>query len=233
MRDWQGYVRQRLGALRLDPAEREEITRELAGHLEEYYEELRRQGLGEEEAFERTCARAGSWKQLRRAVLLAKQEGTMTDRVKQMWIPSLLTLVVGWVVLGVVIWSGTPPLMWESWHVARRGVILYPPLVILYWPWLVSLPFIGAAGAYVSRRARAAGWQIYLSGAFPVLAIGAVFAVTFPFAFVVDAQVVPFFKASSMLANVVSWMVLPGMALVLGIVVQGIRRGPGAISHQG
>lgn len=228
MRDWQGYVREQLRGLWLSSGENEEIARELAGHLEEYYEELRSEGMAEGEAYERACALAGNWKDLRRGVFLAKQEGTMTDRVRQIWIPSLLTLFVGWAVLGVVIWSGTPPLMWETWHTARRGVVLYPPLVILYWPWLVSLPFIGAAGAYLSRRAKATGWRIYLSGAFPVLAIGVVFAVTFPFVFVVDAQVVPFFRLSSMVANVVSWTVLPGMALLLGIVLQG-RRASGAM----
>lgn len=229
MRDWRAYVEGQLGALRLERAEADEVVRELAGHLEECYEALRAQGVGEEEAFSQACAEAGNWAQLRRGVISAK-EGRMSDRVKQIWLPSLVTLSVGWAVLGMAIWSGTPPLIWESWHAARRGVVLWasaggwtaaPPLVILYWPWLVSLPFIGAAGAYLSRRAKATGWRVYLSGAFPVLAVAVVFAVTFPFAFVVDTQVAPFFKVTSMLANVVSWILLPGIALWLGIVLQG------------
>jgi len=219
MRDWRAYVEGRLGTLRLERTEADEVVRELAGHLEECYEALRAQGVSEEAAFSRAGAEAGNWAELRRGVILVK-EGRMSDRVKQIWIPSLVTLS-GWAVLGVVIWS---PLMWESWNAARRGVILFPPLVILYWPWLLSLIFIGAAGAYLSRRAKATGWRVYLSGAFPVLTVGVVFAVTFPFAFVVDAQVAPFFKITSMLANVVSWIVLPGIALWLGVVVEGMLR---------
>ncbi len=220
MRDWRSYVDTRLGALRLERSEAEEVARELASHLEECYEALRAQGISEDEAFLRTCGESGNWAELKREVVLAKQEGRMSDRVRQIWIPGLVTLVAGWAVLGVVIWSETPPLMWESWRGARPGVILVPPLVILYWPWLLSLPWIGAAGAYLSRRAEATGWRVYLSGGFPVLAIAMVFAVTFPFALVVDAQVVPFFKATSMLANTVSWVVLPGIALWAGVALQ-------------
>jgi hypothetical protein len=221
MRDWRAYVEGRLGALRLEQVEAEEVVRELAGHLEECYEALRAQGVGEEEAFGRACAVAGNWAELRRGVISAK-EGRMSDRVKQIWIPSLVTLFVGWAVLGVVVWSGTNP--WKEYDSAPRRVDLetLAAVVIWYWPWLLSLPFIGAAGAYLSRRAKATGWRVYLSATFPVLAVAVVFAVTFPFALVVDTQVAPFFKVTSMLANVVSWMVLPGIALCLGVALQSM-----------
>jgi hypothetical protein len=223
MRDWRGYVEGRLGALRLERVEADEVVRELAGHLEECYEELRAQGVSEEEAFSQACAEAGNWAELRRDVILAK-EGRISDRVKQIWIPSLVTLFVGWGVLGVVIWSRTQP--WKEYDAAPVRVDLgtLATFVIRYWPWLLSLPFIGAAGAYLSRRAKATGWRVYLSGVFPVLAVAVVFAVTFPFAFVVDKQVAPFFNVPSMLANVVSWIVLPGAALWLGVVVEGMVR---------
>jgi len=38
MRDWQELVRQRLGGLELDAAEKEEVQTELSAHLEESYE---------------------------------------------------------------------------------------------------------------------------------------------------------------------------------------------------
>jgi hypothetical protein len=220
MRDWQAYVEGRLGALRLEQRESDEVVRELAGHLEECYDGLRAEGLDEEEAFTRACEQAGNWAELRRGVISAK-EGKMSDRVNQIWIPSLVTLFSGWGVLGLVIWSRTQP--WKQYDSTSHGIDLgiLALWVTLYWPWLLSLPLIGAAGAYLSRRAKGTGWRVYLSGAFPVLALGVVFAVTFPFAFAVDTEVAPFFKISSMLANVVSWIILPGIALWLGIVLQG------------
>lgn len=232
MRDWRAYVDERLHAVTIK--HRAEVVAELAAHLEECYSALRAQGLPDEEACAWTCARAGDWDELRLGIIAAKETRTMSDRVKQIWIPSLLTLVVGWAVLGMAIWSGSPPLIWESWHEARRGVArgdflgvasfahLYPPMVIVYWPWLISLPVIGAVGAYLSRRAKATGWRVYVSGAFPLLAIAVVFAVTLPFASMVDPQVVPFFKSSSIVANLVSWLVLPGIALWIGIALQGM-----------
>jgi len=42
MPDWQKLVRQRLGGLTLDAAEKEEVHAELAAHLEETYEALLR-----------------------------------------------------------------------------------------------------------------------------------------------------------------------------------------------
>jgi len=221
MRDWRTYVESRLGGLRLEQAETDEVVRELAGHLEECYEALLAEGVSEGEAFSQTCAQAGNWAELRQGVVAAKEDG-MSDRVKQIWMPSLVTLFAGWGVLGLVLWSKTQP--WKEYDAASGRVDLgiLATFVIRYWPWLLSLPFIGAAGAYLSRRANASGWRVYLSGVFPVLGVAVVFAVTFPFAFVVDKQVAPFFNVTSMLANVVNWIVLPGAALWLGVALQGM-----------
>src|SRR5581483_4757824 len=50
MADWAGHIRQRLGALRLDPAREAEIVEELSQHLDLKYEALRRDGVGPEAA---------------------------------------------------------------------------------------------------------------------------------------------------------------------------------------
>src|SRR5208282_4833455 len=106
MRDWRAYVRENLGSLQIDQSVAEEVAGELAGHLEERYEALRAQGLPEEEAFLRTCAEAGNWKDLRRGVISAKKEGTMSDRVRQIWVPSLVTLYASVAAMGLFIWAG-------------------------------------------------------------------------------------------------------------------------------
>jgi hypothetical protein len=217
MRDWRAYVNERLSSAPI--SQRDHVVDELAAHLEECYLALCAQGLSDEDACAWTCAKAGDWDHLRKEVTLAKREGTMNDRVKQIWIPSVTTLFVGWAALGLIIWSGIQPLTGDWWHTGQTGAILY-----VHWPWLMILPFVGAVGAYMSRRAEGSGWRVYVSGAFPVLGTAVVFAVTFPFAFLVDVRVVPFFKVTSLLAGMISWVVLPGIALCIGIALEGLRR---------
>jgi hypothetical protein len=212
MRDWDAFVKQHLGSSQI--ADAEDVARELAGHLEEYYEALRAQGLPEEEAFLRTCAETGNWKELRRGIISAKKEGAMIDRVRQIWAPSLVTLSASVAAMALFIWTGIPPI---SWHLGKaRGVELYLP-------WLLLLPLIGAAGGYMSRRSQGAKWQIYLGGTFPALAIAAIFGLTFPFvALYVDPKVVPGCNLASLAAMTVSWVILPGIALCIGVALQGL-----------
>ena len=48
MPDWEALVSEQFAAISLEPEERGEVIAELAGHLEETFEQLRRQGLTEE-----------------------------------------------------------------------------------------------------------------------------------------------------------------------------------------
>src|SRR5438093_13624695 len=50
MPEWKREIRALLASLRLDPVRQEEIAEELAQHLEQRYEELRRSGATDEEA---------------------------------------------------------------------------------------------------------------------------------------------------------------------------------------
>src|SRR5688572_12699805 len=50
MRDWAQHLRPRIASLKLSPVREAEIVEEMAQHLDERYEELRRSGRGEEEA---------------------------------------------------------------------------------------------------------------------------------------------------------------------------------------
>jgi hypothetical protein len=212
MPDWNTYVRQHLGSLRLPPEDIRDVTDELAGHLEKCYEALRARGLSEEEALLQTRLQAGDWRQLRRGVNSERRRVPLMDRVKQIWIPSLLTLFAAWTILALLIIVGLRPLIWHSGDV---------PSVILYVPWLLLLPLVGAAGAYLSRRAKATGWRVYFSGAFPAVAIAIVFLLVMPFRLVIDPYVVHDFAWAGLAAMTVSWVVIPGIALCLGIALQG------------
>jgi hypothetical protein len=222
MRDWHAFVQERLGSLHGVQREREQITSELAGHLEEHYEALQAKGLGEEEAFAQTCARAGDWEEMRRGIASATQEGTVQDRIRQIWIPSLVTLVSSGAVLSLLIWTGARPII--SHPGEPRGVILYVP-------WLLLLPLIGAVAGYLSRRAQATGWRAYVAGLFPALAMGLVMMLIFPFAFVINPQVAPQFKFISLMAMIVSWVIVPGIALCTGVVLQSLWKSGTPTGH--
>src|SRR5271166_870077 len=193
MSDWRAYVQDHLGSLCEAHAEREEIASELAGHLEEHYVALCAKGVPEQEAFSQTSAQAGDWEELRRGIVSAKQEGTMRDRVRQIWVPGLVTLFTSYFVLALLQWAGTRPL--TSHPGEPRGVVFYVP-------WLLLLPIIGAVGAYLSRRAQASGWRVYLAASLPALALGAVFLLILPLAFVIDRQVPLQIKGTAFVAYI-------------------------------
>ena len=107
MPDWESLVRQQLVGLSLEAGERREVIAELAAHLEETFEQLRRRGFSEEVAVERALSQVGNWQSLRRKIQKARREEVvMTDRVTS----ALLMGLVAWVVLpGVALLAGGLP----------------------------------------------------------------------------------------------------------------------------
>jgi hypothetical protein len=213
MRDWRAYVNERLGSERLE--QMADVVDELAAHLEECHAALRARGLPEEEAYAWACVQAGNWEELRRKVISAKQEGTIMDRVRQIWVPSLVTLLASFSLMALVIRAGIQPIV--SHAGGPRGIILYLP-------WLLLLPVIGAAGAYLSRRAQGSGWRVYLAGAFPALAILVALLFTLPFRLVIDPYVVHDFQLRALVSIFLSWTILPGIALCVGVALEGRRK---------
>src|SRR5260370_777841 len=124
-------------ARRLEPRERAEVIEELARHLIETFEGLRRQGFTEEDAAQQCMTEVKDWHDLRRRIQSARRkEDIMTNRIKQFWIPGLLTFVLAMSFLALLQKFGPKP-----WVVALRGVL---PVATLYIPWLLSLPLIGS-----------------------------------------------------------------------------------------
>src|SRR6267154_2394603 len=150
MRNWEAIVEQQFNGLALEPAESAEVIAELAAHLAETCEEFRKQGMTEEEAARRTLSQVEDWQKLSRLIQKArKKENVMTNRVKQFWLPSLLTLFLSMGLLMLIQSLGPNP-----WIAARRsGWSLIAPVAVIYLPWLFLLPLIGALGAYLSNRA--------------------------------------------------------------------------------
>jgi len=211
MRDWRALVCGHLGGLALEPTERVEVIAELAAHLEESYEALLKEGLPEQAAFHRVLSQVTNWRDLQRKILIAKRsERPMVKRLHQLWIPGFLTMTLSIVFLVALQKLGFNARM-VSW---RDSDIFFNA------PWLVSLPFLGSFGAYISSRAGGSRRTILLASVFPALALASAFLLMFPIDFIIERIIgirVDFrIVAAALLRDGVDWILVPGAALLAG-----------------
>lgn len=209
MPDWQELVRRRLRGLALDASEKEEVHAELAAHLEETYEALLRKGMTESEAVDRALSLAGDWHDLQRGICSARmRKDTMTNRVTQLWLPGLLTFVLSSGILALLQIFGPKP-----WILALRGVL---PLGVLYIPWVLLSPLVGALGAYLSWRAGGSQRAIISSSIFPVLPFLASILVVLPVSLIFDKLIAQNIAPMSLVMALLGWVLVPGVALLAG-----------------
>ena len=122
MPDWEALVSEQFAAISLEPEDRREVIAELAGHLEEAFEQLCGQGLSEEAAAERALSQVKNWQSLRRKIQKARmKEDVMTDRVKQVWLPGFLTLFLSLMLLMAIQFFGPQPAHREYVWLADDG----------------------------------------------------------------------------------------------------------------
>ena len=211
MPSWQEIVREHLSGLALDTAEKDEIHAELAAHLEESYEGFCAEGLPQWEAVERTLVQVADWQDLQRKILNARRrKQPMQKRVRQLWIPGFLTMMLSTIFLIVLQKFGFQPRLLGS---GSNGILFYAP-------WLVSLPFFGALGAYLSARGGGLLGTALLASVFPALALTVVFVLLFPIDFVIERGIgrpVDFgAAATALLRDGIDWILVPGVALLAG-----------------
>jgi hypothetical protein len=211
MPDWQELVRQRLSSLALDAEEKDEVQVELAAHLEESYEVFCREELPEKEAVHRTFEQVADWRDLQRRILIAKRSGyPMQKRVRQLWIPGFLTMA-----LSIVFLVTLQKLGFNARMVSWRDSDIFS-----YAPWLVSLAFLGALGAYISSRAGGSRGTALLASIFPALALTLAFLLMFPIDLIIEPiigrQVNFGIVATAILRDGIGWILVPGAALLVG-----------------
>ena len=213
MRDWEALVEGHLTGLALKPAESAEVIAELAAHLAESCEELRSQGMTEEEAVRRTVSQVEDWQKLTRLIQTARtKENIITNRVKQFWLPSLLTLLFSMGLLALIQVFGPNP-----WLVARKsGWSLVAPVAVVYLPWLLSLPLIGAMGAYLSNRGGGSQRAVFGSIVFPVLPYLVFFVVALPVMAIFNDQLAHNIMFGALFVGLFAWVLAPGAALFVG-----------------
>jgi hypothetical protein len=207
--DWQQLVRNRIGALGLHPEREEEVIAELAGHFEDVYEDNLSCDASTEQAFACAFSEVSDWAGLSREIRhAAREEEPMNERTKNLWLPGMVTLFLSSVVLMLITRFGPlPQFVWVDPRV---------PL-LLYVPWLVSLPLFGALGAYWSRRAGGRLRSRILAGVFPVLALAAPFFLILPVALVFEGRGWRLLQLKAFVIFLLGWVVIPGAALLAGV----------------
>jgi hypothetical protein len=213
MPDWEALVEGHLTGLALEPGERVEVIAELAAHFAESCEELRGQGMTEEEAVRRTISQVEDWQRLTRLIQIARtKENIMTNRVKQFWFPALLTLLLSMGLLMLIQIFGPNP-----WTVSRKsGWTLVAPVAVIYLPWLLSLPLIGAMGALLSNRAGGSQRAVFSSIVFPVLPYLVFFLLALPVMAIFNDRLAHNIMFGALFVGLFAWVLAPGAALLAG-----------------
>jgi len=212
MADWEEIVRRELAGLALGPEERREVVAELAAHLEETCEAMLRRGVSEDEALRRTLWQAGDWRHLRKRIQAARsKEGSMTDRVRQWWLPGFVALFLSMMLLMANEFMGIKPLI-----VSAHGSQLSAPVAVIYVPWLLLLVPIGAMAAYLAGQAGGSQRAMFVSTVFPVLPHLGFFLIVFPVVLILDDHVAHNIMTSALFMSLAAWVLLPGVALLAG-----------------
>jgi hypothetical protein len=213
MPDWQKLVSQRLSGLAFDAGERDEVHAELAAHLQETFENLRHQGMPESTAIQRTLGEVENWQDLRRRIQTARtKENFMNDRVKQFWFPAMLTLLLTMGLLMLIQIFGPSP-----WLVARQsGWSLVAPVAVIYLPWLLSLPLVGALGAILSLRSGGSQRAVFSSIVFPVLPYLVFFLLALPVMALFNDRLAHNIMFGALFVGLFAWVLAPGAALLAG-----------------
>lgn len=210
MHDWKQLVRAHLRVLELSDSRREEIVAEFACHLEDHFNELRRRGLSEEEAIQRALDEIPNWQRLSRRINRAsREEDNMTQRTKSLWIPGFSMVAV--MLLGLI-------------GAFRANMYPYGLIVtsdyslLIYVPWLASLPLIGALGAYWSRRSGGGSSTGLRASLIPVAVLISMFLLSTPVTvFWIFRSVLSVGRQLAYLGSCsLHWVVYPSLLLLFG-----------------
>ena len=130
----------------------------------------------------------------------------MARRWKTLWLPGLVVSVVA---QGVLFGLGALG--------AEGKTLWHPPLppILLFWPWLLTLPLLGAAGAEWSRLQGGGRIECLMVAVFPVLAPWLLF---YPLgaAKILGEDISIGERLLVLLVGGVNWVIAPALALALG-----------------
>lgn len=235
MPNWKREASRKLERAKFPAAEHEEIARELADYLDDLCSDALAHGLNDSAAAQRAAAELYEDKDLSANLRRARKENTMhlNDRTRHFWLPGMSMFLASAGLLAVFQLVGFQSHFSVLWlHGGPRDPhAIYLPLLI-YYPWLCVLPFVGAVGACWLRRAggsRTVQAAVGFLSAFVFVAIlSTVLNASFVIAGLTGEAPVSMTLFPECSGAVVSWVVIPGVALLLGVVPflrRPVRRG--------
>ncbi|MGB7439177.1 MAG: hypothetical protein WBR26_11905 [Candidatus Acidiferrum sp.] len=240
MPDWFRKVSRKLENSKFSAEERREISRELGNYLEDSCEVASSRGLDDRAATQRAISELYEDKNLGANLFRARREGYMNlnDRTKQFWFPVIVMLLASATLLAAFqigalraydAYAPTQPARNLSGFVVVGNLMRLRGLdLVFYLAWLYTLPFLGAAGAYWSRRVGSGLAAQIFTGLSPLLLFAAIFVGQHAAAqqgtslSFLAMDVLPpahvFFPFWTALSNLLlTWIVIPAAALLLGV----------------
>ena len=132
----------------------------------------------------------------------------MTNRVKQLWLPGLLSFALSMGLLEVAQKFGPRPFILDL----DKGT----PVLMFYTAWLLVLPLAGALGAYLSWRAGGSARMVLISSIFPVLPYAVVFMLAIPVGLLISHALAHHIVTAALFTMTIGWVLIPGIALLAG-----------------
>lgn len=212
MPDWKSEVSRRLEGTKFSASERDAVSSELAGYLEDLSKESCASGGNESAAIQGALDELHEDAGLGANLHRARKENTMNDRTKGLWLPSFISLVAATVFFVIFESVGL------GMHlVGHFGSAANYSRVEISLPWLCVLPFLGAGSAYLSRRAGSGRALRVTAGLFPVLVFLAGMLIVVPLDCAINGVPATNAILPGLAGAVWSMVVIPGVALVLGV----------------
>jgi hypothetical protein len=214
MPDWQELVRKRLTGLALEEDDSaHEVIEELASHLDEQYQSLLEKGIPEKTATHRVLQQVSDWSDLKSKIESSRlKERPMNSRVSQFWLPTFLTILLAMSFLMIIEALGFQPWVSAAWG-GPQGTL---PVAVVYLPWLATLPFIGAFGAYLSRRAGARPLTVFSSVMSPTLPYLIFFVIGLPTTLLLEGHIAHNIVPTAFFVGFGAWVLLPAVGLLAG-----------------
>lgn len=126
----------------------------------------------------------------------------MNQRTKTLWMPALACMTSASLAMMLLQVAGVrPQLVWTR-----------PVAFAFYWSWLGILPFCGALGAYLSRRAGGAIRARLIASLLPVLWLLLLGIIAEP----IELATNGFGHLAYFAYGVTNWVLIPGFCLLLG-----------------
>jgi len=208
MHDWEETIRRKLMGLPLSRSRRENLTLELANHLEDLYAELVASGIPEPEASAQCLEQLNDVPQIAAVAKRSEIWGdAMNQRSRTLWLPGLITLTLASVSLMVMqLFTFSRPRV----HSVDGGA------VAVGFAWLVSLLPCGALGAYLSRRAGGSRWSSIIASLFPSLTMLVVLCIALAVGLFVERNTYIVHHPRELGLGLLVWIIVPAAALLLG-----------------